>query len=207
MTFAAQPSEYRFWGFGGLQQIALKDAFGQSSKFSELSQYKPNKEDLLSEKCVTICSLTTENYQILTNILKSLSESPMHFVLVTNVTSLSYLWLHVEEMPKKISLVRDDRDILQNLKRVLSADHLLEEFSNEELLWGSIFTDRQHMIFKGIIHGETNRKIAELIFQSEKTVEVEIKNICAILEISQKKTEQNIRVLIGQRYAQLVGVL
>ncbi len=63
------------------------------------------------------------------------------------------------------------------------------------------------MIFKGIIHGETNRKIAEAIFQSEKTVEAEIKKICGILNIAEKKTEQNIRVLIGQRYAQLVGVL
>jgi hypothetical protein len=199
--------DIHFWEFGGLQQIALENAFGESAKFFALDAYKPIKESALSENCVAVCSLTTENYQKLTPILKALSQSPMHVVLVTNVSSLSYLWLHPEEMPNKLSLVRDDHEILTNLNRVLQSPRPLEEFSHDALLWGSIFTDRQHMIFKGIIHGETNRKIAEAIFQSEKTVEAEIKKICGILNIAEKKTEQNIRVLIGQRYAQLVGVL
>jgi DNA-binding NarL/FixJ family response regulator len=115
--------------------------------------------------------------------------------------------LSADDLPEWISLVRDDKDVLSNLSEAIKSDIPLSKFSDPDLIWKTAFTDRQILILKGLIHGETNRKIAKSIFQSEKTIEAEIKNICATLDISQKKTEQNIRVLIGLRYAQLVGVL
>jgi len=195
-----------FWGFDALQAIALSSTF-QSATFLALHESDYIKGEGADCQATNIFFITSENFQRVKPILKALSKSSSQTILISNVSSLSYFWLSPDDLPEWISLVRDDKDVLSNLSEAIKSDIPLSKFSDPDLMWKTAFTDRQIMVLKGLIHGETNRKIAESIFQSEKTVEAEIKNICATLDISQKKTEQNIRVLIGLRYAQLVGVL
>jgi len=199
-------SAIAFWGFDALQAIALSSTF-QSATFLALHEFDYIKGEGADCQSTNIFFITSENFQRVKPILKTLSKSSSQTILLSNVSSLSYFWLSPDDLPEWISLVRDDKDVLSNLSEAIKSDIPLSKFSDPDLMWKTAFTDRQIMVLKGLIHGETNRKIAESIFQSEKTVEAEIKNICAILDISQKKTEQNIRVLIGLRYAQLVGVL
>lgn len=199
-------STLAFWGFDALQAIALSTTF-QSATFLALHEFDYIKGEGADSQSTNIFFITSENFQRVKPILKALSKSSSQTILISNVSSLSYFWLSADDLPEWISLVRDDEDVLSNLSEAINSDIPLSKFSDPDLIWKTAFTDRQIMILKGLIHGETNRKIAESIFQSEKTVEAEIKNICATLDISQKKTEQNIRVLIGLRYAQLVGVL
>lgn len=199
-------STLAFWGFDALQAIALSTTF-QSATFLALHEFDYIKGEGADSQSTNIFFITSENFQRVKPILKALSKSSSQTILISSVSSLSYFWLSADDLPEWISLVRDDKDVLSNLSEAIKSDIPLSKFSDPDLIWKTAFTDRQILILKGLIHGETNRKIAESIFQSEKTVEAEIKNICATLDISQKKTEQNIRVLIGLRYAQLVGVL
>jgi len=202
----AAGSTITFWGFDALQQIALRATF-EAAEFQKLDQYDYIKGVAVSPGVINIFILNSENFQRVKPILKALKTEPNHVIIVSNVSSLSYFWFKSTNTPEWISLVRDDHDVVKNLIELSAATKPISKYSNPDLLWKTSFTDRQLLILKGLIHGDTNRKIADSIFQSEKTVEAEIKNICSILDISQKKTEQNIRVLIGQRYAQLVGVL
>jgi hypothetical protein len=206
VTVLTDGSSITFWGFDALQEIALSSTF-QSASFLPLNHFDYITGKGVDSESLNIFFLTSEDYQRVKPILKVLSDSPHHTIVLSNVSSLSYFWFNQSDLPEWVSLVRDDKDVLKNLNEAIQAKDPIAKFSNPDLLWKTTFTDRQILILKGIIHGETNRKIAEMIFQSEKTVEAEIKSICAILDISQKKTEQNIRVLIGLRYAQLVGVL
>jgi DNA-binding CsgD family transcriptional regulator len=206
VTVLTDGSSITFWGFDALQEIALSSTF-QTATFLPLNHFDYILGKGVDSKSLNIFFLTSENYQRVKPILKVLSDSPHHTIVLSNVSSLSYFWFNQSDLPEWVSLVRDDKDVLKNLNEAIQAKDPIAKFSHPDLLWKTTFTDRQILILKGIIHGETNRKIAEMIFQSEKTVEAEIKSICAILDISQKKTEQNIRVLIGLRYAQLVGVL
>ena len=206
MTSLTAGSLISFWGFDALQRIALSTTF-ETASFHKLDEYDYINGMAVESGQAYVFLLTSENFQRVKPILKAMQKTGVHVVLVSNVSSLSYFWLKASKTPAWISLVRDDQDVVKNLIEATSTQGPIDRFTSSDLLWKTAFTERQLMILKGLIHGDTNKKIAESVFQSEKTVEVEIKNICAILEISQKKTEQNIRVLIGQRYAQLVGVL
>ena len=157
--------------------------------------------------------LTPQNFSLVIPRMrkeKSVRPDKIHIV-VSDVPSLSFLGLRKDNFPEK-TIFFTLTDLLTMIASTVS-DQSGEITFNQRRSVDSFFgrgglTNDQITLLLLIAQGNTNTEIAKVMELSEKGVESAIKRLALKLDCVRSSPEQqNLRILIGRRYAQLLGVL
>lgn len=195
-------STQRFVGFDQLQEQAI------------LSIYSPKSNPNSSEKFRNrrIIWLTTLNFVDVVSLLKLKDETTNSDVIVTNIPNLSLLGLTVSSFPGSSIFLRLD-EFTSAILASESASSVVEDMINQistldEFFNYSSLTKSQMDLLILISEGHTNIEISRLMFLTEKGVESAIKRLAVRLGCGGAfHKHQNLRILLGRRYAELLGVL
>jgi DNA-binding NarL/FixJ family response regulator len=152
--------------------------------------------------------LTPANFGELTKLIRSqASQNPIaQHIVVTEVPTLALLGLSKRNFPQKTLFLRLD-DLLEIMKSSAKIGfHQLREIDDFFDLHPLSKTQVKLLVL--IATGNTNAEIAREMVLTEKGVESAIKRLAIKLDCTREgEKPQNLRILLGRRYAQLLGVL
>jgi DNA-binding CsgD family transcriptional regulator len=184
-------------GFDPLHSIALKRSLSGSSA-EELYFYR----------------LTPRNFEsIVTQLNKDYESRPdITQLLVTAVPTLTFLGLRPDSFPAQTLFITDE-EFVEHLTTETGA----AQFSTlasipgdraEKFFHSGGLSESQVALLLLIALGHTNVEIAKRMALTEKGVESAIKRLAIKLDCTREGSRpHNLRILLGRRYAQLLGVL
>jgi DNA-binding CsgD family transcriptional regulator len=157
--------------------------------------------------------LTPQNFSLLIPRMKrerAANPSKIH-ILVSDVPSLSFLGLTKENFPPE-TIFFTLSDLHTVITSAIPGEAGEIKFSQRRAVdsffgRGGLTSDQVTLLLL-IAQGNTNTEIAKVMDLSEKGVVPAIKRLALKLDCVRLSPEQqNLRILIGRRYAQLLGVL
>ncbi|MEY4290370.1 MAG: hypothetical protein RL130_312 [Actinomycetota bacterium] len=195
-------AEIRFIGFDDLHQLAIKKSY-EASAYAESST---------SVAHTYVHALTTSNFRSVIREVSSSQTSSARHVVVSTVDNLALLGVTEEKFNSEVVFLT-----LQEFAEILGEDIrsdsmyeklLTQKTSRSDFFQQTLLTPPQLQLLIHIATGHTNTDIGKLMFLTEKGVESAIKRLSLKLdcEYSSEKP-QNLRIILGRKYAQMLGVL
>ena len=198
--------------FDSLQSLGLAltlSAAGITHNFETIDQANNTlKESFAVTPRDFIYLLTPANFEELTKLIRSqASQNPIaHHIVVTSIPSLALLGLSQRNFPHKtVFLTLDDLFVMMKS----GAPHGFHQIrAVDEFFEVRPLSSTQVNLLLLIATGNTNAEIAREMVLTEKGVESAIKRLAIKLDCTREgEKPQNLRILLGRRYAQLLGVL
>ncbi len=152
--------------------------------------------------------LNPSNFEELTKLIRSqASQNPVaQHIVVTEVPTLALLGLSQKNFPQKTVFLTLDEffEIMKSGAEIgFHQIRAIDEFFDVH----SLSTTQVKLLIL-IATGNTNAEIAREMVLTEKGVESAIKRLAIKLDCTREgEKPQNLRILLGRRYAQLLGVL
>jgi len=198
--------------FDSLQSLGLAltlSAAGITHNFETIEQANITlKESFAVTPRDFIYLLMPANFEELTKLIRSqASQNPLaQHIVVTSVPSLALLGLSQKNFPQKTVFLTLD-DLFAMMKsgapRGFHQIRTVDDFFAVKPL-----SSTQVNLLLLIATGNTNAEIAREMVLTEKGVESAIKRLAIKLDCAREgEKPQNLRILLGRRYAQLLGVL
>ncbi|CAN2181764.1 Transcription regulator LuxR, C-terminal [Candidatus Nanopelagicaceae bacterium] len=192
----------RFFGFDPLQESAI---VAQHMNLQLINK-------LFSQASVDYYQMTTANFRKVIASVKSAKNKENISVVVTDIPNLSLLGLSVEDFSENtlfLTLEQFTDALVGNSANASLVEEAIRETSRKESFFNdSSLTKSQLDLLIHISNGHTNVEISRLMFLTEKGVESAIKRLALKLGCNGAyQKQQNLRILLGRRYAELLGVL
>jgi DNA-binding CsgD family transcriptional regulator len=210
--------ELHCYAFDNLQVSGITasvDFLNLSTHFYTLDQEIVSTH-LLTEsyRRVYVYHLTPGNFEgLVFRITQQHADEPSaQQILVSAIPSLAYLGLNPHKFPTGITYLFLN-EFVSELKNSTKASLFLERahnFSNVEEKYFNQhdLTKIQIRLLMLLAKGLTNAEIAKTMILSEKGVESAIKRLALKLDCYRmSRSQQNLRVLLLRRYAQLLGLI
>lgn len=195
-------SALRATGFDPIQHFLLAQSFAQESASH------------LTSPGLSLYRLTPHNFEAIVAQMNEDHSATFaeHQLLVTSVPTLTLLGLHVESFPEEtIFLTYEefvDHFILGSAVSTISDLKALLGDRAEKFFHSHGLSHGQVSLLLLIALGHTNLEIAKRMTLTEKGVESAIKRLAIKLDCTREGSRpHNLRILLGRRYAQLLGVL
>jgi len=198
--------------FDSLQSLGLAltlSAAGISHNFQTLDEANSTlKESFEVTPRKFIYLLTPSNFEELAKVMRSqTSQNPIaQHLVVTSVPSLALLGLTQKNFPQKTIFLTLNELFLIMKSGVPNGFHQIRPV--HEFFEVKPLSSTQVKLLLLIATGNTNAEIAREMVLTEKGVESAIKRLAIKLDCTREgEKPQNLRILLGRRYAQLLGVL
>ena len=205
------------YGFDSIQQIGIKESLrgnGISAEISFLYQESMKRpHENFPEVDANIYLLTPRNFATVVRHIKAQPrlESESTLFIVTDVPSLSLLGIEQKSLPSKtiyLSLAEFGDLLRGSGEQLFRSGETKQARPIERFFETAKLSRSQVRLLLLIAHGDTNAEIAREMVLTEKGVESAIKRLAIKLErVRTGEKPQNLRILLGRRYAQLLGVL
>lgn len=192
----------RFFGFDPLQESAIVA--------QHMNLHLINK--LFAQACVDYYQMTTSNFRrVIASILSAKNKENIS-VVVTDIPNLSLLGLSAESFSENTLFLTVEQftdALVGNSPNASLVEEAIREASRRDSFFNdSSLTRSQLELLIHISNGHTNVEISRLMFLTEKGVESAIKRLSMKLGCDGAyQKQQNLRILLGRRYAELLGVL
>ena len=194
---------------GLISLISSKDTTLHIESFSQ--NELPSFSLSLGDQSQVIAYIAKHNFKEIVHALSLLTSEQRPPLIVTNLHSLALLGLNQSDFPTGSRFLRG-ADLVEGITQW---DHTnSQECDSVSIADGSDLFSRlglsgdQLRLFIRIVQGDTNAEIAKVLVLSEKGVESAIKRLAIKVDCVRTAPEQqNLRVLLGRRYAQLLGIL
>lgn len=192
----------RFFGFDPLQESAIAA--------QHVNLHLINK--MFSQASVDYYHMTTANFRKVIASILNVKNKESISVVVTDIPNLSLLGLSSDSFSENTLFLTLDQftDALvgDSSNSSLVEDAIRETSRKESFFNDSSLTKSQLDLLIHISNGHTNVEISRLMFLTEKGVESAIKRLSLKLGCNGAyQKQQNLRILLGRRYAELLGVL
>jgi DNA-binding CsgD family transcriptional regulator len=200
--FETSSALMRFFGFDPLQESAIAA--------QHLNLHLINK--LFTQASVDYYQMTTANFRKVIASILSVKNKESVSVIVTDIPNLSLLGLSPESFSENTLFLTleqfTDALVGDSANSSLVEEAIRERSRRESFFNDSSLTQSQLDLLIHISNGHTNVEISRLMFLTEKGVESAIKRLSMKLGCDGAyQKQQNLRILLGRRYAELLGVL
>jgi DNA-binding CsgD family transcriptional regulator len=211
-------------GFDPIQQLALEQAFSTSVTSSAHSgPANSGPANSGSAKSLSLYRLTPRNFDEILATLRAdrAAHLKLDQVIVTTVPSLTFLGLQPHSFPEATIFITYQEFVESLVEVITGAQRSMTEAmtalkdrgdgqgkSVERFFGREGLSQAQITLLIFIAIGHTNVEIARRMELTEKGVESAIKRLAIKLDCTREGSRpHNLRILLGRKYAQLLGVL